>query len=137
MIEVIPLEPWHIKAIHPQKAQRMAMEYMPEKPEGISFTIVNGSEIIGSFGWVEVWHGRYQVWMLLAEGSGKLMVSIFRVIRSMINAGSYRRLELQVDEGFPQGYRFAQMLGFEFEYKARKYFPNGNDAYLFAKFKGE
>lgn len=135
MIEVVKLEPWHIKAINPQKAQRVESGNMPELPEGISFAIKEGDDILGAFGHVEVWEGRRQAWMLLAEGSSRKMLSIFRVISSLISEGSFRRLEMQVDAGFPQGYRFAEMLGFHLEYRAKKYFPNGNDAYLFVKFK--
>jgi len=80
-----------------------------------------------------MWEGRGYCWALLDRDAGPLMLPLTRAIRSLLAASALRRIEMAVDADFEAGRRWAELLGFKPEYKARSYFPDGRDAWLYAR----
>jgi hypothetical protein len=90
---------------------------------------------VACFGVVTVWEGRGYCWALLDRDAGVCMLPLTRAIRSLIEAASFRRIEMAVDAGFDAGCRWAELLGFkrENDRPARLFFPDGRDAWLYAR----
>lgn len=92
-------------------------------------------QVMACFGVVEQWDGRGMAWAVLDREAGKHLLSITRKARGWFDAMAYRRVEAYIDTKFPQGRRWVHLLGFtlETDIPMRKFFANGNDAYLYAR----
>lgn len=97
------------------------------------WTIWRGDEAVCIFGACHLWRGRAYLWSVFGEGSRSCMHGIIKAGKQIINGMAQHRIEFAVRYGFLEGIRLADILGFEFEYTADAYFPDGSDAHLFAK----
>ena len=102
------------------------------------FTLVDGEEINGVFGFIEIYKGRVVVFSFISAKAGKHLLSLTKRLRKMIDDGMERtgteRVEMEVVSGFIHGERFAKLLGFECEGVMRKYY-RGKDYKLYARVK--
>ena len=104
---------------------------------GMSFSgIVNG-EVIGSGGIVPVYKHMAEVWLLL---SGKVYKNRLTTIRNILinmdkmqKQHQFVRLQAAVKASWPEAVRFASWMGFENEGLMRKFGPDHEDYYRFAK----
>lgn len=133
-MNIIPFEPHHAALIRPQDAQA-GESNVDGKPEGESWTAVHDGAPVACFGVVTMWPGRGYCWALLDKDAGPLMLPLTRAIRSLLKATPLRRVEMAVDARFDAGCRWAELLGFQRENDrpARMYFPDGRDAWLYAR----
>lgn len=136
-MKVIPFEPHHARLIRPHAAQVEEAESLAAgvPPGGKAYTAVHDGLPVACFGYLLLWQGRGYAWALLDEESGPRMLSLTRVIRSLLDAEQLPRVEMAVAADFAAGCRWAELLGFERESDrpARKFFPNGRDAWLYAR----
>jgi hypothetical protein len=133
-MRIVPFERAHLRAINAQKAQR-DWELGADGDPGQAWTAVVDGRPIACAGMLEVWTGRAYVWALLGEDAGPHLLSITRAIRSALARSGFARIEMAVDAQFEAGQRWAEMLGFRCETPEpmRRFFPNGNDAYMYAR----
>jgi len=131
---VVPFRPDHVMRMDVQVAQtgeltaeRMAAQY------GHAWTAVVDDRPMCCAGLQEMWPGRAYAWALLARDAGRHMIAITRAVRAHIDRAPFHRIELAVAAEFWPGVRWAKLLGFDLECKARKYMPNGGDAWIFVK----
>ena len=131
---VVPLDAEHLRQIRPQAAQVGEVEAQRDLlPVGAAWAAVVEGRAVACPGLVEVWPGRAYAWALLDRDAGRHMLALTRAIRSRLQTATWRRVEMAVDAEFAPGSRFAEMLGFERECRARAYFPNGHDAYIYVR----
>lgn len=76
---------------------------------------------------------RSMAWALVRHNAGPLFHRIHREVGRFLDEKAPKRTEMVVETGFIQAERWARMLGFELEGYMRKYFPNENDGYLYAR----
>jgi hypothetical protein len=100
-----------------------------------SYTARHDGEVLICAGVLELWAGRGFAWAIVSAHAGRQMLAISGSVRRLLGLAPYRRIECYVDAEFPQGARWARMLGFRCEtpMPMPKFFESGRDAYLFAR----
>ena len=140
---VVPLEQWHIDALRIQENQKWIFEYLNADnyaqclvEAGPAFTLLLGNSIVvGCAGvWIQEPH-RGLAWALVSGTIGTDYIHFHKHVKEFVDNVDIQRLEMAVETNFKQGFRWAEMLGFTLEGLMHKYYPNGSDAYLFAKVK--
>lgn len=137
-LEIVPLEARHVWQIKPQPEQEaivddVALNGAAHLLGPYSFAAVNGDEVIMCGGLMQIWDGRYILWSILSSDAGKYMIKLHRATRRAFGLVAWRRLELYVAIGHDAGCRWANMLGFLPEGRMARFFPNGEDALLYAR----
>lgn len=132
---VVPMTQDHLRRIDAQPAQAGEVDAQSlVSPVGQAWAALDESGApVACAGLVEVWAGRAYAWALLDSRAGRHMMGVTRAIRAALERAPFRRIEMAVDAEFGAGARFARMLGFECECRARAYLPNGHDALIFAR----
>lgn len=126
--------PGDLAGFRPQAQQ--AAEFDPRLvPDGQSWTALVAARPICCGGLVEMWPGRAYAWTVLSEDAAPHLLALTRGIRSLLDAAPFARVEMAVVADFKEGRRWAQLLGFVCETPSpmRNYFPDGRDAYLYAR----
>lgn len=136
-MHITPFAPEHILTmdIQPHQAwmrQAVVEGYGEFLARGIAETLWRDGAPIACYGGVLLWPGNTEVWAVFARDIGVSMTAAHRAAKALIEANAQPRLQAYVDAEFAEGVRWALQLGFKAEGKPRRYFPNGNDAYLFA-----
>ena len=143
MIELIPFELWHATAYDPQDdelsltgEERVKWAAMQAQC-GPTWTVIDGSEIVGVGGICDAWPGRGIGWCGLSRHAGRHMIPLTRLIRRVHDSLNYRRIEMYAEAGNPRAERWAVLLGFHLETPEpmRAFLPDGKDAMLYAKVK--
>lgn len=137
-MNIIPFKAEHLDSIRRQsmqQAHKMA-EFTGEELESVSEAITGmvGGQVIFCVGRCRQWEGRYILWAILSEDACKHMLAITRAVKRalLLCAG---RLEIQVRSDFPEGRRWASMLGFKLETVAHRFLPGGGDAHIYVRFQ--
>ncbi len=138
MIEVKALKKGDFAKLNPHHTQAQheaTEEYETQLMRGDrAFALWIGDTIIASFGYMEIWQGRRLIWAVMGVETSKHMRELTAIAKRMLKQYYYRRSEIYVDATFPQGFRWAKMLGFTLETPEpmKGFFPQGGDAYLFS-----
>lgn len=143
MVNLVKFEARHLGEIREQKAMAYLSDYW--KPEHaallerspLAYTGIreNGKAVFCG-GIVEYWDGRGEAWAVLDHDCRREFLAIHNHVRNFLNASPLRRIEATIDAKFSPGHRWVELLGFRCEgLLLRKYFPNGNDATLYARVK--
>ena len=72
-------------------------------------------------------------WALMSKNSGPYMFAITRHVKAFLDSCGLMRVEAGVSVDFELAIRWAEILGFKQEGRMTKYFPDGSDAYLYAR----
>jgi hypothetical protein len=128
MMDIQPHQAWMREAVENGYGEVLA--------RGVSQTVWDGEIPIACFGQVLLWENNGEVWSVFASDIGTRMTYVYRATRRLIASVSTRRLQAYVDAHFEEGVRWMFRLGFMIEGRLDGYFPNGNDAYLFAMTRG-
>jgi hypothetical protein len=89
---------------------------------------------IVSAGIIPQWQGRAIAWAFLAEVPKPVMIAVHRAVRDFLDGCYIQRIETSVRCDFPEGHRWATMLGFKMEAECmRAYGADGSDAALYAR----
>lgn len=93
-----------------------------------SWTFMIDGEVIACAGTTTQWPGRHAAWAVLdQQRSGRHMGWITRETRKNLD-GVKGRIEMTVRTDFPQGLKWARMLGFRIETpRLERYGPDGED----------
>lgn len=138
---VVPFKAWHFGAItraspvsDGSKVGWLSPTQLEYMERGNSRTGFVDGEAIGCAGLVEQWPGRYVAWTYLRLDAGKHMRWVTREVCKGLNS-QIGRLEMTVRADFPQGQRWAEMLGFHVEAPLLKeYGPEGEDHVGYVRF---
>jgi len=103
---------------------------------GPSFSLISDEGIVwGCAGVSELEKHRASAWALIREDIGHNFYHFHKGIMNHFKVLDYNRIEMYTDVRFAQASRWAKMLGFKAEGYMEKYFPNGDDALLYARVK--
>ena len=101
--------------------------------DGDSYAVYEGDTLMVCAGVIELMPGRWQAWAMLGPDTGKIMVPLTRAVARYFASRKYKRVETCIDPNFPEAIRWAELLGFTFEGRMKKYLPNGADQLLYAR----
>lgn len=142
MTHTTAFHPEHILAMDIQPHQAWMRELVSSSNygklmgAGVAETLWDGDTPIACYGESLLWDGNGEVWSVFARTIGHRMMSVRRATLGLIDRVTTRRLQAYIDVEFAPGVRWMLNLGFKVEGKAVGYFPNGNDAFIFALIRG-
>lgn len=101
---------------------------------GRALSVFHGETLIACFGGAEQWTGRRLIWAVMGVETAKHMRGLTVLAQKLLKQYHCRRSECYVNATFPQGIRWAKMVGFKLETPEpmKSFFPNGGDAYMFS-----
>lgn len=144
-LDFIPFRAWHLYELDQSCLQGLSRNLLTDirigemlATEGIAWSGVRDSGIVGFAGILPVWEGRARAWAIFGRILPGEWVPILRKTAEQLDAmhgRGFRRIEADIRADFPIGCRFAERLGFvrETPSPARGYNPDGSDAYLYAR----
>lgn len=119
-MNIIPFKLEHLDGL--PNAGRVSPWYFDTMTEGPAVTFVT-HRVIGCGGVIPTTMGTGILWSWLTKDTGPHMLGITRAAHRLMGVVNHRRLEATVEDGFPAGCRWLEMLGFELET------PNGMKAF--------
>lgn len=141
MIQIVPLKPEHILGLKVQQVQSAMVNYITPKfaqemcseVAGPKCACIDGDEVLGVAGIVQMHDTRGYAWSILGTGFRRGFKTIHRAILEQLDTCGFQRVEMAVDCEHLEGIRWAQRLGFELEGRMKKYTADGRDCYLFGR----
>lgn len=141
MIRIVSLTDDHIQALDLQDEQRrfapdeMMAIAQAQAGYGPSWAAVDGDYVLAIGGMCVCWPTRAVCWAGLSRHVGRRMVALTRVVRALMDAQPFTRLEMYVAAESANGCRWARLLGFTNETPTpmRAFLPDGSAAYLYAR----
>lgn len=139
---VEPFRPLHIHLLIAQgvqPAQSRQVSHVPatyasvERPPGLAMTVKSGDRIILCGGIIPTAPKVGLLWAVLSPDAGKHMLWLHRATQRFLGIEPLRRVEATVEEGFPAGCRWLQLLGFEFEGVMKAYGDDGENHLRYAR----
>ncbi len=97
---------------------------------GLAFTVSRRGAPIACGGLMRQWEGRYVAWAIIHPSAP--MLPVHRAAMRILSPAAIRRIEAWVDVDFPQGRRWAELLGFRREARMSAFSPEGTDMDLYA-----
>ena len=139
---IVPFEGWHIQDIEVQENDDWIKHVVGDvykyaeimRHHGPCFTLLKDNKPIAISGLCINEEHRATAWSVISkniDGTDLLMWS--KELKSYIEELGLQRREMAVAEGFDAGERWAKILGFELEGLMKSYFPNGDNAHLYAR----
>ncbi len=133
-----PFDPIHLRAMDIQPMQSWIADaasgdYGAAMARGVSQTVWDGDRPIACMGEVLLWPGNGEVWTVFAREIGTQMTYVLRSTLRLMASVSTRRHHAYVEDGHADGMRWMMKLGFHVEGRLVAHFPNGKDAFLFAR----
>lgn len=140
MMRVEPLTLAHFEAIDVQPSQRAHFDlFTPAVRAELvrvgSVAAVDAARTFCIGGVVDVGFGRGNAWTILGHGSPRNFVGVHRAVLAHLRRAPFRRIEMACDPNCVAAHRWAMLLGFQFEAPMRGWFPDGSEAFLFARVK--
>lgn len=138
---IVPFKAEHLAKLSLQSAQLSASESLtnPEYAKMLegtqAWSLIDGDEVLACAGLMQVWNGRSVGWALMSRNAGRKFMEIHRNVAAAIRMCQDRRVEIAVDSEFPEGKRWAVLLGLTFEGRMRGYGTDGRDHDLYARVK--
>lgn len=139
-MSLIPFKADHLTTIRMQSIQSIELGDVAQAgPEleaaGPAYTMLKDGLPVICAGIAPVSAGRAVAWAVLAAEIGCAFIPAHRAVKKFLDAQTFRRIETYVQSDFPEGHRWALMLGFEFEGRMGAFFDDGRDGDLFARVK--
>lgn len=138
---IVPFKAEHLAKLSLQSAQ-LSMSSELTNPdyakmlEGMyAYSLIDGDDVLCCAGLMQVWPGRSVGWAMISGKAGKHFMEIHRNVAAAIRMCPDRRVEIAVDSEFPEGKRWAKMLGLTYEGRMRAYGTDGRDHDLYARVK--
>lgn len=139
-MNIVQFEPDHFSRLLLQPSQAIMQptlsnpSYGPSlKAAGPAYSLVDGDEVFAVAGLIPQWNHRAIAWAMISGEAGKHFFALHKAVRRALTLHHYRRVETAVACDFPQGQRWAELLGFEREGRMRAYTPDGQDCDLYAR----
>lgn len=142
-MKIVRMTAEHVLSVQLQPAQAFAVPLIDAEhaealaeAAGVAWTALDDNATpIACAGIVELHPHRGMAWALLSEQALREFKLIHRVVRDVVTAAPWRRIEMTVDAKHDRAMEWAKRLGFEREGLMRAYAPDGRDCYLYAKVK--
>lgn len=142
-MKIVRMTVEHVLAVQLQPAQGYAVSMIDAEharslvdAPGVAWTALGGDGLpIACAGIVQTHEQRGIAWALLSAQALREFKLIHRVVRDVVNAAPWRRIEMTVDASHGRAVAWAERLGFVREGLMRAYTPDGRDCFLYAKVK--
>lgn len=138
---IVPFKAEHLGMVQLQSTQAYMTDEM-RKPEyakmlenSYAYSLIDGDEVLCCAGIMPIWNGRAMAWALMSKNAGRKFIEIHKNVSAALRLCPERRVEMAVDSEFPEGKRWARMLGMTYEGKMKAYSPDGRDCDLYARVK--
>lgn len=141
-LRIEPYRPVHLEqalAAGVQPAQRRIVSHVPVglarvlKIPGLALSALEGEHVVMVGGAMPMGDRFAVLWAVLAEDAGRYMLRLDRATRRFIAIGNWRRLEASVEQDFPAGCRWLELLGFTREGPLAAYGDDGADHWRYAR----
>lgn len=144
-ITYMPFHPAHLEMIDPAEFGRVSAAQLRECKELIIAQAQNGTAItaylhgkpMACFGFLPIWTGVAEMWLLIEERGRKYGKSLTRaalVVRDYaVLSNNLHRIQITVRCADMRAARWAKAIGFELEAMLRRYGPDQSDFYIFAR----
>lgn len=140
MIELVPFHFQHLTYIKPNAVQTEEWETLVASDAerhlstGPAMSLFQSGVCLGAAGLVCHWKGRAEAWAIFADRVGVApMRQAVRTMRSVISSAGFHRIDMAVRKENIHGHVLARAVGLPFETILEKYFPDGQDAYIYAR----
>ncbi len=101
-----------------------------------AYSIVKGNKVIAIFGFVILWEGVSEVFMILCKDIKKHGFLLYKTLKLnmkiLFAKYKFRRVQATVFVKLDVAVKMIERLGFKREGLLRKWLPNGNDVYMYA-----
>jgi hypothetical protein len=141
---IIPFAPWHADELREklqpgQEGTEISPNHVETFTRGLcAWTCVDADfNAVASAGILPIWPGRALAWALLSKDVGPHMREVTKATIEALDACPCDRVELYAVPGFHAAFRWARMLGFEFEAMLEGANPRGGDMAIFKRIKGK
>lgn len=138
-MKIVPFEPAHLRAVLPQAARNSvgsvfeAIDAAQLAVPEMSFSALDGDQVLGCAGIVQLWPGVGQAWAVLSERALAQPVTLTRTAWRELDRAARRsgfaRIQATVADGHGAGARWLAFLGFEVEGLLVNYGPGGQGDY--------
>lgn len=141
---VEPFRTYHIALLRAQGVQSSQLQqvsHVPatyasvERPPGLSMTVRDGEQILLCGGVLPTGPNMGLLWAVLSADAGSRMVWLHRATLRFLDIEPFKRIEATVEDGFPAGNRWLEMLGFEYEGRMRAYGAAGETHLRYARIR--
>lgn len=140
-MNIVPFKAEHLMAVELQDSQSYLSNWVsPEQAAALestawAYTGMLDDNIAGCAGVLPMWQGRGVAWAYISRFAERNhFISVHKSVSRFLEACYLQRIEMTVDCDFPQGHRWAEMLGFTKEAECMKaYRPDGGDCSLYAR----
>ena len=141
---LVELKERHLRGLRVQGAQK-EYEYMLEQSDAVAvymhgpgWSAVSDGRVIGCAGVALQWFGRAVVWSFIDERiTPREFIRCHHLTKAKIAqlqlSPRYKRLEMDVDQDFRNGHRWARALGFRDEGPMEAYSPTGRTCHRYAR----
>lgn len=141
-MKIVRMKAEHVQAVQLQAAQEYAMpmidaQHARELAEaaGVAWAAVDAGRVLACAGIVQAHEQRGLAWAMFSSDALRQFKLIHRLVRQVVDAAPWRRVEMMVDVRHDAAVRWAERLGFEREGLMRAVTPDGRDCFLYAKVK--
>lgn len=141
-MEVVPLLPVHFEGFEIQDMQIGIEKIIDDDYKtllcfGESYAGAINGKVVAMAGVVQLTESRWQAWALLGKDAKDHMIGVTKAIMKFLKDFDVPRLETPVRADFPEGHRWAKMLGFKCETPngMKNYDDEGNTYKLYARVK--
>jgi hypothetical protein len=124
-----------------QEGQKWTFDYITKEhfynsivESGPAFALLDDRNVV--LGCAGVWQieiHRGIAWAMISARIGTDFIHFHKAVKHFLDECKLQRVEMAVETNFKQGSRWAEMLGFKKEGLMHNYYPNGSDAYLYAR----
>jgi hypothetical protein len=143
MIEIMPCTADHIRALArvPHLEDPASFEefegWIDLNLDGPAYSVFSDGDLFMCGGVRRIWGGSGEAWMLYSPAVVRLKLAavktIKRLLEDIIAREGYYRVQSFIPVRIRQAAKMLEMLGFEREGLLRRYGPDGEDNYLYAR----
>lgn len=123
----------HIDCIRSPKIDREVALCLVGAP--MQYAAVHENDVVCIFGAMEQWRGRWQIWSVMGENSGRWMFQLTKMGLAFVKSLEGHRIDATVEADFKAGHRWMRMLGFAPEAVLVQYLPDGTDVVQYVQLR--
>lgn len=143
----MPFSPVHTKSISISQPEIVAASKYIDISDALAGQATLGPAVtaflnlkpVACFGFVEIWHGVAEAWLIADDKARTKPIGMTKVGKTFFDIAeiSYalHRVQISVRTNDTRAYHWAEVLGFAKEGVMRQYGPDGADHYIMARYR--
>ncbi len=147
-IEIVPFKSWHVGMMNLREWDKKFLASAPDlgdissnyfQRNSYSFTGISPEGIIGAGGLARIFKTNYEAWVYTTPLFEKYGLQVALIARRLLNDffknTKVLRVQAPIDSNHLDARRFAEVMGLYREATLRRYGPEGQDFYMYARCK--